>query len=484
MQELDDSALLRQYTESHSEEAFAVLVTRHINKVYSVALRHTRNPHQAEEITQAVFVILAGKAGSLGKGVILSGWLYQTARLASVTFLRSEIRRARREQEAHMQRVQDEPTTYETWWQIAPLLDVAMAKLSEKDRHAVVLRFFDGKSMSEVGAALGATEDAAKKRVNRALEKLQRFFAKRGVSSTTAVIAGALSANSVQAAPAALAKSVTAVAMAKGATASVSTLTLIKGALKVMAWTNAKTAIVIGAGLILMGGTATVIVRHDRIQDETIWRTEQLSSLKPMIIVRPTKFERDYPYGFSFSDGDRFRNVNQTITNLLEAAYGFSPERMVSTIALPNGHYDCLDTAAGPRDALKLKIQREFKLIAHSEIRNADVLLLEANDTRGGPGLQPAKPRNVAGGGLVAHMPDSMQFYSATMETLAANLEDLLSVPVIDETGLSTRFDMTLKWNTRSELNQALDTALNEQLGLTLVPTNMPIEMLVVEKAQ
>ena len=103
MQELDDIALLRQYTEQNSEEAFAALVTRHVNKVYSVALRHTRNPHQAEEITQAVFALLAKKSRHFGKGVVLSGWLYQSARLTAVTFIRSEIRRARREQEAHMQ---------------------------------------------------------------------------------------------------------------------------------------------------------------------------------------------------------------------------------------------------------------------------------------------------------------------------------------------------------------------------------------------
>src|SRR6516165_9348289 len=109
MHELDDSALLREYVEHESEEAFATLVARHINKVYSVALRHTRNPHQAEEITQAVFVILAKKARGLSSGVVLSGWLYQTARLTSVTFLRSEIRRTRREQEACMQNVLDEP---------------------------------------------------------------------------------------------------------------------------------------------------------------------------------------------------------------------------------------------------------------------------------------------------------------------------------------------------------------------------------------
>src|SRR5262245_40319251 len=108
MQEMDDSALLRQYVKQDSEEAFAALVTRHINKGYSVALRHTRNPAQAEVIAQVVFVILAKKSHGLSKGVVLSGWLYQTARLASVTFIRSEVRRARRQQEAHMQTVADE----------------------------------------------------------------------------------------------------------------------------------------------------------------------------------------------------------------------------------------------------------------------------------------------------------------------------------------------------------------------------------------
>ena len=101
MLELNDSVLLKEYVEHGSEEAFATLVARHVNKVYSIALRHTRNAHQAEEITQAVFVILARKSRQLGKRVILSGWLCRTARLSAVTFARSEIRRTRREQEAH-----------------------------------------------------------------------------------------------------------------------------------------------------------------------------------------------------------------------------------------------------------------------------------------------------------------------------------------------------------------------------------------------
>ena len=128
----------------------------------------------------------------------------------------------------------------DAWMQIAPLLDTALAHLGETDYNAIVLRFFQGKSMSEVGAALGASEDAAKKRVNRALEKLRIIFAKHGMSPTTATIAGAISANSVQAAPVALAKTATTIALAKGATASISTLTHIKGALEIMAWSKVK----------------------------------------------------------------------------------------------------------------------------------------------------------------------------------------------------------------------------------------------------
>src|SRR5438128_8727335 len=130
MQELDDISLLREYVNHESEDAFTALVARHVNKVYSIALRHTRNPHQAEEITQAVFVILARKARRLGKRVILSGWLCQTARLTSVTLIRGEIRRARREQEAHVRHEVNKAES-DIWPQIAPLLDPARSGLSE-----------------------------------------------------------------------------------------------------------------------------------------------------------------------------------------------------------------------------------------------------------------------------------------------------------------------------------------------------------------
>jgi stage V sporulation protein SpoVS len=158
-----------------------------------------------------------------------------------------------------MQSILNEPEPG-VWPKIAPLLDTAVADLREKDRQAILLRFYEGRNLREVGLVLGASEDAAEKRVGRALKKLRKFFTKRGVSSTTIILAGAISANSVQAAPRALAKAVTAIAVAKGMAASGSTLTLIKGALKIMAWSKMKTAIMVGVAAIVGIGTTMFVV--------------------------------------------------------------------------------------------------------------------------------------------------------------------------------------------------------------------------------
>jgi RNA polymerase sigma factor (sigma-70 family) len=278
MQPTDDGALLRRYVENHSDEAFAALVTRHINLVYSVALRQVGNPHAAEEVTQAVFIILAKKAVHLQHYQALSSWLFQATRLTASNFIRSETRRHRREEEAYMQSVLDEAGT-EVWPRIAPLLDAAVAALREKDRQAIVLRFYEGRNLREVGLALGTSEDAAEKRVNRTLEKLRKFFTKRGVSSTTAIIAGTISAHSVQAAPVGLTKTVTAVAIVKGLTATVSTLSLVKGTLNIMTYAKLKLAIGITAGILLAGGAATVAISqtngNDRLTTQEIFKQSQ-----------------------------------------------------------------------------------------------------------------------------------------------------------------------------------------------------------------
>ena len=249
MQESQDSELLRRYAREKSDAAFAALVARHVNMVYSAALRKIGNPAAAQEITQAVFIILAQKANRLLPHPALSGWLYQTTRLTAANFQRTEIRRTRREQEAYMQSL-SRRTEPELWTQIMPLLEDAMGDLGEKDRNALALRFFEGKTFQEIGTAFRVSENAARKRTDYALEKLRAYFFKRGVTSTTGSIAAAMSANSVHAAPAMLAKTAAAMALAKGATTSTSTLALVKGALKIMAWTNSK--VVIGASVVVL----------------------------------------------------------------------------------------------------------------------------------------------------------------------------------------------------------------------------------------
>jgi RNA polymerase sigma factor (sigma-70 family) len=289
----DDLNLLREYARNNSETAFAALVSRHVNLVYSVALRSVRNAHLAEEITQAVFIILARKADSLGDKTILSGWLCRTARYASANALTIQRRRQQREQEAYMQSQGEDlsrqnEATAETWNEISPLLDGAMDMLCQKDHDALVLRFFENKTFAEVGVVLGASEDAAKMRVIRALEKLRKFFMKRGVKSTTAILSGIISTNSIQAAPIGLAKMISAVAIAKSATAIASNPSLVKATMKALSWAKYK-FLVIGSATALVIGTTTVI-----------WLSQK-SDVVPVVIREPLKdsmmFTLDVPPG-------------------------------------------------------------------------------------------------------------------------------------------------------------------------------------------
>ena len=270
MPDVNDMALLREYVGSGSDSAFAEIVHRHINLVYSVALRFTDNGEDAQDVTQAVFVILARKAARLRPKTVLTGWLYETTRFTAMNFLTRQSRRQAREQDAYMQSTLNNAETEGVWRQLAPLLEDAMSRLSEKERTLVALRFFENKSAAETAALTGMNEWAARKRVERTLEKLRAYFSKRGIPSTAVTIAAAISANSVHAAPAALAQTATAVALAKGATASASTLTLAKGALKVMAWTHAQTAAVIGTVVLFAAGTAALVAQHEHQAAATI----------------------------------------------------------------------------------------------------------------------------------------------------------------------------------------------------------------------
>jgi RNA polymerase sigma factor (sigma-70 family) len=269
---VDDMELVREFAANNSDDAFAGLVRRHVNLVYSVALRRLGSAQEAEEVTQVVFIILARKAASLRSGTVLSGWLYQTAQLTAANSQRAALRRQRREQEAFMELA--EPSGPDpSWRRLGPLLEEAMSRLREKERDAVVLRFFENRSFAEVAAALGVQEAAAQKRVNRATEKLRQFFVRRGIQVSAVALLASIGAHAVQAAPSGLASAI-AVAAPKATVAGGSTLTLIKTTLKIMAWTKAKTAIVTAATLVVAGVlTTAVVVQHRHGTDTPVPRT-------------------------------------------------------------------------------------------------------------------------------------------------------------------------------------------------------------------
>jgi len=222
-----DAELLREFVESHNENAFAELVNRHISLVYSAACRATKGDMSAaQDVTQLVFIELARKAVSLKRHPTLAGWLYASVRYVSANLQRSEQRRSAREGEAHtMNELLHTASTDPAWEELRPVLDDALHELSEHDRDAVLLRFFESKNLREVGEALCLTENAARMRVDRALEKLRKALARRGINSTSSALTATLAAGLV-AAPPTLAAAVTTSALAATTVSAASTSTL------------------------------------------------------------------------------------------------------------------------------------------------------------------------------------------------------------------------------------------------------------------
>lgn len=204
----DDTTLLRRYVEEGSEPAFAALVQRHLDLVYGAALRRTGgNPHRASDVTQQVFTQLAQHAEKLSHHPVLSAWLHTATRNAAIKLMLTEQRRRTRQAEALARTLTEEPV--QDWDRIRPLLDDAIDALPEADRAAVVLRFLQCRAFAEIGATLRVSEDAARMRVDRALEKLRTTLSRRGIASTSAALAVALTDTGLLAAPAGLAASVT-----------------------------------------------------------------------------------------------------------------------------------------------------------------------------------------------------------------------------------------------------------------------------------
>lgn len=213
---IDDPTLLRRYIEDASQAAFSDLVRRHLPLVYSAALRRLNgDTHRAEDIAQSVFCALARDARKLIHHPSLTGWLYTTTRNAVIDTLRRESHRRTREQEASLMHV-SQPDAPADWARLKPVLDDAMDILPSDDREAVLLRFFQGQPFADIGAALHLTEDAARKRVDRALDKLRELLSRRGIPSTSAALAAILGTEAIAAVPAHLTVSIAATSVLSG----------------------------------------------------------------------------------------------------------------------------------------------------------------------------------------------------------------------------------------------------------------------------
>ncbi|HZT43871.1 MAG TPA: sigma-70 family RNA polymerase sigma factor [Chthonomonadaceae bacterium] len=236
-----DGWLLRRYVEQGSQGAFNTLVRRHLQFVYATCLREVRDPELAQDVTMAVFLVLSRKARTLRAGAVLTSWLFQTARLASRNALRKEQNRMRQERKLILQAAEQYQTARagsDLWDRIEPYVNGALAALRAPERDILLQRYLEGRSLKETGQALGLTEDAARMRISRALEKVRRHLAKAGIALSAAALGALLIENASKATvPPTLLDLIT--GNPAGGTVSVSSLTarslhISKGALHAM----------------------------------------------------------------------------------------------------------------------------------------------------------------------------------------------------------------------------------------------------------
>ncbi len=306
-----DFQLLMRYARQNAEDAFAALVDRHLNLVFSAALRQVRSRQLAEEVAQSVFIDLARQAQGLAPDTILTAWLYQVTRRTAIDVVRREARRQLREQVAVEMNAMNAASS--DWTQIEPLLDEAMQALDDTDRTAVLLRYFENKSLREVGQALDTTEDAARKRLGRAVDRLREFFAQRDMTIGASGLAVTISANAIQAAPAGLAATISTATVLAGTAVGAST---VIAATKTIAMTTiqkvlltATIAAAVGAGIYEAREASLVRGRNELLQRQQTALTEQVQQLQR---------ERDAAATRLAALGDEKERLSTNTTELLQ----------------------------------------------------------------------------------------------------------------------------------------------------------------------
>ncbi len=272
----NDAELLLRYARDGAEDAFAEIVRRHIDFVFQTALRQLGgDAHHASDVAQYVFTEIARRSGSLAHHRVLKGWLFTAARRAAANIVRADRRRRRREEEAYaMQTIANETKPSADWADTRPLINDALTELSARDREAVLLRYFEGRDYAEIGARFSLSADAARLRVDRALEKMRAALARTGVTSGAAALANTLAAQAALSAPASLAASVTATALASGTAAGAMAIFLI-----LMNTTKIQGALI--AAVLLTGSVGLLLQQRSHAK-----LTNELADLRAMSMQR------------------------------------------------------------------------------------------------------------------------------------------------------------------------------------------------------
>ena len=282
----EDGELLGRYAADQSEEAFAELTRRHVDLVYSAALRMVNGDvGSAQDVTQLVFTEAARQAKELARHPALVGWFYTTTRLMALRANRTDQRRRAREQKAHIMNELLHEDNAPDWNELRPVIEEAMHELEEKDRHAVLLRYFQNRSLREVGTALDLTENAARMRVERALDKLRGRLARRGVTTTAAALAAVVGANAVQAAPAGLAAMISTGVIVSGALPASTLVT----ATKTIVMTTLQKTIVVVALAAAAGSGIYAIIQNSQMSD----RIETLQQNQAPLNARIEELEQE-----------------------------------------------------------------------------------------------------------------------------------------------------------------------------------------------
>ena len=438
-----DLELLGRFAREKSQDAFTVLVTRHVNLVHSAALRQVRSPQLAEEVAQSVFADLARNAIKLKPDTIVTAWLYQVTRRTAIDVVRKESRRQLREQIAV--EMTNMNATANNWTQIEPLLDDAMAALDETDRTAILLRYFENKNLREVGAALGTSDDAAQKRVSRAVEQLREFFAKRGATVGASGLAVVISANAVQAAPIGLTATISAAAVIAGTVVHTSA---VIAATKTIAMTTLQKTLITAALVTTVGAGIFEARQAAQLRDQVQTLQQKQAPLAEQI--KQLQRERDEATNRLAGLRDELANANKNNLELMRLRANAT--RLQTTTQVEN---DPAFQKASEWMAKQARLREQFDLhpeqwIPEMKFLSSEEWLDQARkadlDSAGGMRCALSNVRSVATWKFAQKVSQALQSYLITHNQQLPDSTSQLSAyfhpPVDDADKILSRYEM------------------------------------------